>query len=171
MRRFVATVSALLLACVAALSMAAPAQAAHIVHLGAPASSAPSNETQVELAYQETGRAPTIIRISDHEIGIGPRSTMRLDMPRGHKRTQRESYCVEFSNSLGVRGVVTFKFLKGSQTKTKTQTVRARFSRVCVFWKPSKKWPKGRTTVTAAFAPATWTPFNAAKVRDQVKIR
>ena len=33
MRRFVATVSALLLACVAALSMAAPAQAAHIVHL------------------------------------------------------------------------------------------------------------------------------------------
>ena len=96
---------------------------------------------------------------------------MRLDMPGGHKRTQWESYCVEFSNSLGVRGVMTFKFLKGSRTKTKTQTVRARFGRACVFWKPSKKWPKGRTTVTAAFAPTPNTEFNAAKVRDQVKIR
>jgi hypothetical protein len=142
-----------------------------VVALGAPASSAPSNETQVELDYQATGQAPTIIGISDHEIGIGPRSTMRLDMPRGHKRTHWESYCVEFSNSLGVRGVVTFKFLKGSRTKTKMQTVRARFGGACVFWKPSKKWPKGRTTVTAAFAPTPNTEFNAAKVRDQVKIR
>ena len=93
---------------------------------------------------------------------------MRLDMPREHKRTQSESYCVEFSRSLGVRGVVTFEFLKGS--KTKTETVPSRFSRVCVFWTPSKNWPKGRTTVTAAFAPYTWSPFNGAKVRDQVKI-
>jgi hypothetical protein len=96
---------------------------------------------------------------------------MRLDVPGEHKRAQREFYCVQFSNSLGVRGVVTFEFQKGSRTKTKTQTVRARVGFACVTWMPSKKWPKGRTTVTAAFAPTPNTEFTAAKLRDQVKIR
>ena len=93
---------------------------------------------------------------------------MELDAPAKQKRNKRKFYEVVFSVT-DVQGTVTFEFRKGNRTKTKTVTVEDGIAEYR--WKTPRKWRKGRTTVTATFIPAAGSPYQAAEVRDRVRIR
>jgi len=102
------------------------------------------------------------------EAAIGNGVLMELDAPSKQKRGKRAWYEVDFS-ATDVQGTVVFEFAKGSRTKTKTVTVEDGLAEYR--WKTPKKWRKGRTTVTATFVPSAGSPYSAAEVRDQVRIR
>lgn len=112
--------------------------------------------------------APTPQPASGDTASVGNGATMTLDAPTRQKRNKRALYEVVFSVS-DVQGTVTFQFKKGKRTKTTTVTLQDGIAEYS--WKAPKKWKKGTTRVTATFTPAAGSPYQAAEVRDRVRIR
>ena len=38
-------------------------------------------------------------------------------------------------------------------------------------WRTPRKWPRGKTRVTATYVPSAGSPYTAAAVTDRVKVR
>ncbi|MFM1917701.1 MAG: hypothetical protein RJB01_1216 [Actinomycetota bacterium] len=99
---------------------------------------------------------------------IGNSVTMELDAPSSQKRNTSKFYEVTFSSD-EVKGKVTFKFKKGSRAVTKTVTVQEGLAEYR--WKAPRNWRTGVTVVTATFRPVAGAPYQAATVKDRVRIR
>ena len=93
---------------------------------------------------------------------------MDLDAPSAQKRNARKFYEVVFS-APNVQGQVVFEFTRGARKQTKTVVIQEGVAEYR--WKTPKNWKKGNTTVTATFAPAAGSQYQAAKVTDRVRIR
>ena len=111
------------------------------------------------------GNAPGLSKVAS----IGGEYTMQLRAPNKQKRNKRKYYTVTFS-AADTEGTVTFQFRKGKRTKTKTVTISD--DQASVRWKPTRKWRKGYTTVTATFQPRSGdSELTAAVVGSRVRIR
>ena len=99
---------------------------------------------------------------------IGNAQTMELDVPRKTKRGKKKFYEVFFTAS-DVPGTVTFTFKRRSKVKTVTVPIEDGIAEYR--WKTPKKWPRGKTRVTATYVPSAGSPYTAAAVTDRVKVR
>lgn len=99
---------------------------------------------------------------------IGNGATMTLDAPAKQKRGKRGTYDLAFS-VVDAKGMVTLTFAGGAKTAKATVAISA--GDAVYRWKAPKKWPTGITTVTATFTPATGSPYQAASVKDTVRVR
>jgi hypothetical protein len=99
---------------------------------------------------------------------IGNAQTMELDVPRKTKRGKKKLYEVFFT-ATDVPGTVTFTFKRRSKVKTVTVPIEDGIAEYR--WKTPKKWPRGKTRVTATYVPSAGSPYTAAAVTDRVKVR
>ena len=99
---------------------------------------------------------------------IGNAQTMELDVPRKTKRGKKKFYEVFFT-AADVPGTVTFTFKRRSKVKTVTVPIEDGIAEYR--WKTPKKWPRGKTRVTATYVPSAGSPYTAAAVTDRVKVR
>ena len=99
---------------------------------------------------------------------IGNAQTMELDVPRKTKRGKKKFYEVFFT-ATDVPGTVTFTFKRRSKVKTVTVPIEDGIAEYR--WKTPKKWPRGKTRVTATYVPSAGSPYTAAAVTDRVKVR
>lgn len=103
------------------------------------------------------------------DVNIGPGVLATLDGPGSLRRNRRGAFDVSFS-AMDVAGKVTFKFTKGSKTKT-ISNVSVSGGQAATSWKPPRSWPRGTTTVTATFTPNAGTPYAAGNMKISVRIR
>ena len=99
---------------------------------------------------------------------IGNAQTMELDVPRKTKRGKKKFYEVFFTAS-DVPGTVTFTFKRKKRVKTVTVPIEDGIAEYR--WKTPRKWPRGKTRVTATYVPSAGSPYTAAAVTDRVKVR
>ena len=99
---------------------------------------------------------------------IGNAQTMELDVPRKTKRGKKKLYEVFFT-ATDVPGTVTFTFKRRSKVKTVTVPIEDGIAEYR--WKTPRKWPRGKTRVTATYVPSAGSPYTAAAVTDRVKVR
>ena len=99
---------------------------------------------------------------------IGNAQTMELDVPRKTKRGKKKFYEVFFTAS-DVPGTVTFTFKRKKRVKTVTVPIEDGIAEYR--WKTPRKWPRGKTRVTATYVPSAGSPYAAAAVTDRVKVR
>ena len=99
---------------------------------------------------------------------IGNAQTMELDVPRKAKRGKKKFYEVFFTAS-DVPGAVTFTFKRKKRVKTVTVPIEDGIAEYR--WKTPRKWPRGKTRVTATYVPSAGSPYTAAAVTDRVKVR
>ena len=99
---------------------------------------------------------------------IGNAQTMELDVPRKTKRGKKKLYEVFFTAS-DVPGAVTFTFKRKKRVKTVTVPIEDGIAEYR--WKTPRKWPRGKTRVTATYVPSAGSPYTAAAVTDRVKVR
>ena len=99
---------------------------------------------------------------------IGNAQTMELDVPRKAKRGKKKFYEVFFTAS-DVPGTVTFTFKRKKRVKTVTVPIEDGIAEYR--WKTPRKWPRGKTRVTATYVPSAGSPYTAAAVTDRVKVR
>jgi len=103
------------------------------------------------------------------DVNIGSGVLATLDGPASLRRNRRGSFDVSFS-ALDVAGKVTFKFTKGSKTKT-ISNVAVSGGQAVTSWKPPRSWPLGTTTLVATFTPNSGTPYSAGNMKISVRIR
>lgn len=136
------------------------------VNLNGASSPSFSNLAATDAVAGATGsNAPGLSKVAF----IGGEYTMQLRAPNKQKRNKRKYYIVMFSAE-DTEGTVTFQFQKGNRTKTKTVTIsdEEAFYR----WKPTRRWRKGYTTVTATFQPSPGeSELTSAVVGSRVRIR
>ena len=99
---------------------------------------------------------------------IGNSQTMELDVPKKTRRNKRKLYEVFFT-ATDVPGTVTFTFKR--KRRMKTVTVPIEDGIADYRWKTPKKWPRGKTRVTATYVPSAGSPYATAAVTDRVKVR
>ena len=99
---------------------------------------------------------------------IGNAQTMELDIPRKTKRRKKKLYEVFFT-ATDVPGAVTFTFKRKKRVKTVTVPIEDGIAEYR--WKTPRKWPRGKTRVTATYVPSAGSPYTAAAVTDRVKVR
>ncbi|MEK9899074.1 MAG: hypothetical protein VW906_09845, partial [Actinomycetota bacterium] len=99
---------------------------------------------------------------------IGNSQTMELDVPKKTRRNKRKLYEVFFTTT-DVPGTVTFTFKR--KRRMKTVTVPIEDGIADYRWKTPKKWPRGKTRVTATYIPSAGSPYATAAVTDRVKVR
>ena len=99
---------------------------------------------------------------------IGNAQTMELDVPRKTKRGKKKLYEVFFT-ATDVPGTVTFTFKRRSKVKTVTVPIEDGIAEYR--WKTPRKWPRGKTRVTATYVPSAGSPYTAAAVTDRVRVR
>ena len=99
---------------------------------------------------------------------IGNSQTMELDVPKKTRRNKRKLYEVFFTTT-DVPGTVTFTFKR--KRRMKTVTVPIEDGIADYRWKTPKKWPRGKTRVTATYVPSAGSPYATAAVTDRVKVR
>lgn len=112
---------------------------------------------------------PTPAPATGPEASIGSGATAELDVPTTLKRGKRGTLEVVFTVT-DVQGTVTFKIVKGSKSKTITG-VAVTAGDAKTSWKVPSNWPKGSTTVTATFTPATGSPYQGANVKAAISIK
>ena len=99
---------------------------------------------------------------------IGNSQTMELDVPKKTRRNKRKLYEVFFT-ATDVPGTVTFTFKR--KRRMKTVTVPIEDGIADYRWKTPKKWPRGKTRVTATYIPSAESSYTTAAVTDRVKVR
>ena len=99
---------------------------------------------------------------------IGNSQTMELDVPKKTRRNKRKLYEVFFTTT-DVPGTVTFTFKRKRRMKTVTVPIEDGIAEYR--WKTPKKWPRGKTRVTATYIPSAGSPYATAAVTDRVKVR
>ncbi|NDA12251.1 MAG: hypothetical protein EBZ15_06400, partial [Actinobacteria bacterium] len=82
---------------------------------------------------------------------IGNSQTMELDVPKKTRRNKRKLYEVFFT-ATDVPGTVTFTFKR--KRRVQTVTVPIEDGIAAYRWKTPKKWPRGKTRVTATYVPS-----------------
>ena len=108
------------------------------------------------------------VKASGSTAVIGNAQTMELDVPRKTKRGKKKLYEVFFT-ATDVPGTVTFTFKRRSKVKTVTVPIEDGIAEYR--WKTPRKWPRGKTRVTATYVPSAGSPYTAAAVTDRVKVR
>lgn len=103
------------------------------------------------------------------DVNIGSGVLATLDGPASLRRNRRGTFDVSFT-ALDVAGKVTFKFTKGSKTKT-ISNVAVSGGQAVTSWKPPRSWPRGTTTLVATFTPNAGTPYAAGNMKISVRIR
>jgi len=99
---------------------------------------------------------------------IGNSQTMELDVPKKTRRNKRKLYEVFFT-ATDVPGTVTFTFKRKRRVQTVTVPIEDGIAEYR--WKTPKKWPRGKTRVTATYVPSAGSPYATAAVTDRVKVR
>ena len=99
---------------------------------------------------------------------IGNSQTMELDVPKKTRRNKRKLYEVFFTTT-DVPGTVTFTFKRKRRMTTVTVPIEDGIAEYR--WKTPKKWPRGKTRVTATYVPSAGSPYSTAAVTDRVKVR
>ena len=99
---------------------------------------------------------------------IGNSQAMELDVPKKTRRNKRKLYEVFFT-ATDVPGTVTFTFKR--KRRVQTVTVPIEDGIADYRWKTPKKWPRGKTRVTATYVPSAGSPYATAAVTDRVKVR
>jgi len=99
---------------------------------------------------------------------IGNSQTMELDVPKKTRQNKRKLYEVFFTTT-DVPGTVTFTFKRKRRMKTVTVPIEDGIAEYR--WKTPKKWPRGKTRVTATYVPSAGSPYATAAVTDRVKVR
>ncbi|MFM7147943.1 MAG: hypothetical protein ACKOW5_16650 [Actinomycetales bacterium] len=112
---------------------------------------------------------PTPAPATGPEASIGSGATAEIDVPTSIKRGKRGTLDVIFTVT-DVNGTVTFKIVKGSKSKT-ISGVPVTGGEATTSWKVPSSWPKGSTTITASFTPATGSPYQGANVKATTKIK
>ncbi len=123
-----------------------------LVAVGAPAAAAPG------AAVKATGSTAV----------IGNAQSMELDVPRKTKRGKKNLYEVFFT-ATDVPGTVTYTFKRKKRVKSVTVQIQDGIAEYR--WKTPRKWPRGKTRVTATYVPSAGSPYTAAAVTDRVKVR
>lgn len=103
----------------------------------------------------------------DATVGSGVLAT--LDGPASLRRNARGTFDVSFT-ALDVAGKVTFKFVKGSRSKT-VANVNVSGGLAKVVWRVPRNWPTGTTTVLATYTPPTGSPYTAGSMKMSERIR
>jgi len=116
-----------------------------------------------------TATAPgAAVKATGSTAVIGNAQTMELDVPRKTKRGKKKLYEVFFT-ATDVPGTVTFTFKRRSKVKTVTVPIEDGIAEYR--WRTPRKWPRGKTRVTATYVPSAGSPYTAAAVTDRVKVR
>ena len=97
---------------------------------------------------------------------IGNAQRMELDIPRKTKRRKKKLYEVFFTAS-DVPGTVTFTFKRKKRVRTVTVPIEDGIAEYR--WKTPRKWPRGKTRVTATYVPSAGSPYTAA-VQEKTKL-
>ena len=130
--------------------------------------------TPVQVAQRTTPPTPTPPAAGGSTVAtgstaaIGNSQTMELDVPKKTRRNKRKLYEVFFTTT-DVPGTVTFTFKR--KRRMKTVTVPIEDGIADYRWKTPKKWPRGKTRVTATYIPSAGSPYTTAAVTDRVKVR
>jgi len=138
-----------------------------LVAVGAPA--APPAATPGATPGTTPGTTPgAAVRATGTTAVIGSAQTMELDIPRKTKRRKKKLYEVFFT-ATDVPGTVTFTFKRKKRVKTVTVPIEDGIAEYR--WRTPRKWPRGKTRVTATYVPSAGSPYTAAAVTDRVKVR
>jgi virginiamycin B lyase len=103
------------------------------------------------------------------DVNIGSGVLASLDGPASLRRNARGTFDVSFT-ALDVAGTVTFKFVRGSKSKT-IANVNVSGGQAKIVWRVPRNWPKGTTVLFATYTPPTGSPYAAGSMRMNERIR